>query len=365
MLFVWACGGAGGSELDGGDDAPDATTACPPGAIFTVAPVELDTVTSIVGMGWFASPGHIIPSDHGGMFLTGTAIPFRAAGDFVIVALRRTTYVVSPNRQGERDYAITYRSCGGEGGTFGHVASLTPELEAAITAPSCSMYTTIDETIESCTTQVQLQVAAGDLLGGVGGATAMVFDWGHLDENVTNYFVNPSRYAPATLHATCPYDRFEPALRDALLARMQRTAEPRCGEMELDVAGTAQGVWVDAANPVNQGGDERPFVTLGPQYDAPATLLRLALGPEALGGRERDVAREATGRKNRPFADVAADGQLHCYVTQGSPTESHLLALEPTGELRIELVAHAGGASPCDADPSSWAFTGAAMTFIR
>lgn len=344
----------------GGEEFP----ACPGGPIFSVSPVPLDAITSIVGMGWFTAPGHVVPSDHGGMFVKAEGVELRAPGAITIVALRRVTYAVSPNRQGVKDYAITYHACGREMGTFGHVASLTPDLEGRIGGAQCTTYSTAEETVETCTENVHIDVAAGDLLGAVGGASAEVVDWGHMDEARAHPFVNPSRFAPAVLHATCPYDRFEPPLRDLLVAKMQRTLEPRCGSMDIDVRDTAQGVWVDASNAVSQAGDERPFITLGPHYED-ETKLRLALGPEALGGRERDVPREPAGRKNRSFADVGPDGVIYCYVESTMSTESHLLGLDASGELRVELRAHAAGASPCDTDPSTWAFTPAAMTFIR
>jgi len=61
-------------------------------------------------------------------------------------------------------------------------------------------------------------------------------------------YVSGHRY-PQARWAICPQHLFVPALRDFLLARtgrngVWRTAEPVCGTMEIDVAGTAQGMWV-------------------------------------------------------------------------------------------------------------------------
>jgi len=356
-----------GADATSAPDASAAGDAAPDGGptyTFTVSPIDLGSIAYIVGMGTFGVPGHVIPNEHGGIFVTGQGVTLRSPGAIRIANLRRTTYLTSPTRQGEADYAIMYFAGTSEDGVFGHVTSLAPRFAALMSGLQCSTYSTDVETVESCSVNVSVDAAAGEALGTVGGATANVVDWGHHDSAITNAFANPSRYTPALLHAICPYDRFEPSVRAALTAKLQRTATPRCGEVAVDVAGTAQGVWVDATHATAQLGDETSFITLAPQYDDPVHTLRLAAAPIGIGGQQLDVAIAATGSKNRPFNTVTANGAITCYA-QDSGTASLFVALLPSGQLRVERVAHAAGQSPCDANPATWSFSGAAMNFIR
>lgn len=335
-----------------------------PAYLFTVSPIEESKIAYIIGMGTFGVPGHVIPNEHGGIFVNAQGVTLRSPGVLRVANLRRTRYVTSPTRQGESDYAIMYFAGSSEDGVFGHVTALSPRLDALMTGLQCSTYSTDVETVESCSVNVNVATTPGEALGTVGGATANVVDWGHHDAAITNAFANPSRYTPALLHAICPYDRFEPALRAALTAKLQRTAQPRCGEVAVDVPGTAQGVWVDATHAGAQLGDETSFITLAPQYDDPANVLRLAAAPAGIGARQLDVPLQPSGAKNRAFTSITANGAITCYA-EATGTASLFVALMPSGQLRVERVAHASGQSPCDATPSSWSFTGAAMNFVR
>ena len=355
---------------DGGDAAPPATDAAPPATdagpsfTFTVSPVDESKIAYIIGMGTFGVPGHVIPNEHGGIFLNAQGVTLRAPGVLRIANLRRTRYLTSPTRQGEADYAIMYFAGTSEDGVFGHVTSLAPRFDALMTGLQCSNYSTDVETVESCSVNVNAVTTPGEPLGTVGGPTANVVDWGHHDANVTNPFANPSRYTPALLHTVCPYDRFEPTLRASLTAKLQRTATPRCGEVAVDVPNTAQGVWVDARNAGSQLGDETSFITLAPQYDDPTNRLRLAAAPAGIGARQLDVVIENSGSRNRPFTTITPNGAITCYVEAGG-TASLFVALRTNGQLRVERVAHGAGSSPCNGDPASWAFSAAAMDFVR
>jgi len=337
---------------------------CPTGAVFTASPVDPAQIDEVFGIGTFGAPGHVIPNEHGGIWVQGKDVPFLAPSAGRISTLRRTVFTRSSWRQGEADYAISFRPCAGQESVFGHVASLSPELEALVGSGDCSSYDTDSETVESCNVQVSIKVQAGQQLGTVGGDTNRGFDWGHHVDTHVNHFANPSRLAPPVLHAVCPYDGYEGLLRDTLYAKIKRTGEPRCGTLELDKEGTAQGIWVDKANQANQGGDERMFVTLGPNYDSPDLAQRLALAPASLGGAQVDVPISHDGRKNRAFNEVAADGTVFCYVAQDAVV-SFFLALSSAGELRIERVPHGLGASPCDGDPAAWNVSSAATTLVR
>jgi hypothetical protein len=326
--------------------------------------VPADAIDEVFGIGMFGAPGHVIPSEHGGIWVTGQGVTFMAPAAGRITELRRTRYVSSTFRQGETDHAISFIPCAGQQSVFGHVATLAPELDALVIGGECSSYSTDAETVEACRVQVSVKVQEGQVLGTVGGASNRGVDWGHHVEGHLNQFANPSRVTFDTLHAVCPYEQYEGALRDTLFSKLKRTGEPRCGTVELDRPGTAQGVWADKAAQGNQAGDERMFVTLGPQYNAPDTQQRLALAPASLGGREVDVPVEHAGRKNRAFAEVTADGAVYCYGSEYVDMDI-LLALTAGGELKLERVPRGAGGTPCEGDPSSWTLSPAAVALVR
>ena len=73
----------------------------------------------------------------------------------------------------------------------------------------------------------------------------------------------------------------------------------------------------------------------------------------------------SAGRVNRAFRDVTADGQIYCYVSSPTlATNSYFIRLSGS-VLTAQRIAHGFGASPCSADPPTWAFDGTAVTFIR
>jgi hypothetical protein len=141
-----------------------------------------------------------------------------------------------------------------------------------------------------------------------------------------------------------------------------------CGSMNVDVAGTAAGVWVLQSAPVNQEGDETNFVALTPHPLYPQSAQTFSLGPAALAPTFGNLARypvTASGRVNRRFSDLTGDGQVYCYNFDTAGSNFSYFVRLSGSVLTIQKVAHGFGATPCGADPSSWAFDGSAQAFIR
>jgi hypothetical protein len=138
--------------------------------------------------------------------------------------------------------------------------------------------------------------------------------------------------------------------------------------MEVDVAGTAQGIWVEAARASEpNSADESRFVTLADDpYKAPARQV-VPAGPAALGAAITSVPVQAAGRVNLRFAALPGDGRVHCYYSydRSTPFRSYLVAQQPSGELLVQLVSHADGATPCNADPSTWQLGASAVRLVR
>jgi hypothetical protein len=347
---------------------------CPAAPYFSQFPIDLDQIEHVSVLGGFSPPGHTIPTDHLGVYLKGVAIPFRAPANLQLWNLRRVTYVASPTRQGETDFAVEFKLCDTIVGIFGHMPTLSSRLMAMIQSPHCDRYSTADETVEACIMQniAGVTLAAGEVLGTVGGKSAGAFDFDLYDYNHMNRFTNPERVAFLGRHAICPLEQFAGTDREFLLSHVSangqglRTAEPRCGTMDVDVEGTAQGLWVTKSNPINQMGDESAFVTLALDPGQPDDHLALAAGASGLGARLYRFPRLHSGRHNRDYAEIPSDGTIHCYDGDPYlPTTAILLSLDTSREVTLERVEATQGISACAHDPSTWAHTPAAIKYIR
>lgn len=71
---------------------------------------------------------------------------------------------------------------------------------------------------------VWIPVEAGEVIGRSAGG-----DMGTYDRETILNFIRPERYEPLMLHAICPLDYFEPALREKLYEKVLRKGEPRGG----------------------------------------------------------------------------------------------------------------------------------------
>ena len=368
-----ACGGDGPTGI--------AAEGCGPLPYFTTLPVALADVDFIAVVGGLGAPGHTLPTAHAGFLLKTEGASVFAPGDIQVSNVRRVTYLQSPNRQGERDYALFFSVCKDVEGWLGHLTTLAPGIPDNAAGSNCQTYSTALETVESCTENLSgFTLSAGQPIG-TGGLSIehglMGLDFGLLDFRVDNFYVTPSRHPQNSFHAVCPYDYFDPTNRQALLARIRDgsrpnevlTGEPRCGTMEVDVAGTAKGVWAEQGVTGQVQGDETRYITLANYPYNPQQKLALSLGPVALGARVAVVQRETSGRVNRAFEQVAGDGLAYCYNTT-DPSDfgfgsSWLVSLASSGTLRMEWIQHPGTPGPCVADPTTWQFGAAAMSFVR
>jgi len=352
--------------------------ACGAPPYFTVLPVAPEDIDGITVVGGLGAPTHTLPTAHAGMYLARAGVPVRAPGAMAVTGLRRTTYVVSPNRQGEQDYAVEFRVCREVTGWFGHLTALASTIPTDQLAwTGCQTYSTADETVEACSANPRDLVleAGADLgTGGLSAALGLGLDFGLLDSRVRHFYAAPHRYPENTFHAVCPWERFDAGSQALLFAKLRDLSrpavvpagEPRCGTMAVDGLGTAKGVWAEADVTGPVAGDERRYITLADYPYRPQDELALSLGPQDLGAAVAVVPRQPTGRVNRAFEEVTADGVVYCYapVAPGA-VASWLLALTASEALMIERVSHGAGASPCGAPPTTWSFGGGAVRMVR
>lgn len=355
------------------DDAPTGPQAesCGPGPYLSVLPIPEIDLESVPVFGGMDAPGHVLPTPHGALFSDRAGLPLRAPADLTITNLRRVRGT-GPSVPMTEDYAISFQLCMEMAGWFGHVVSLSPTFAPADgDYTECESYSVPWGQVESCEArELDIQVSAGDEIGTVDHFV----DMGMTDERVTNFYLSPDRFPSATQHAVCMWEQFDAPLQAVLFSRLRDgrrpsvvpTGEPRCGTMEIDVAGTAKGVWAETGvGPVS--GDERGYIALADYPYRPHQELVLSLGPDGLGARLAIVPQLASGRANVPFEQVMQDGLIYCYGPEVDPpsTNSWFLQLTSETELTIEWLTHEAGASPCDDDPTTWALGASAVAMVR
>jgi hypothetical protein len=359
---------AGCQGQPGAGDAAD----CPAPPYFTVLPVDESAIASTTVIGGFSPPAHTLPSDHSGMYLDGQGIPLRAPGAATLVSIRRTRYLASTFRTGAQDFALDLSICGAVRVSFGHIVTLPDALAALIQPGGCQQYSTANETVEACYTRVSRPIAAGDPLGTVGGPTAGAFDFGVYDSRHHNAFANPQRHNGQMQTALCPWELFADGPRALLLGRVgsgsqRRMGDPPCGTMEVDLPGTAQGMWIREGATAS-GGDESPYLTLTHDVVRPAEKLFFSIGLPELGPGAYTSPRPAAGARPPDFAEVRPGGAPACWEVQSgvfrpspAPRLSFRIALGSDGRLRVEK---REDETACD-DPQDWMPGPGALSFVR
>lgn len=170
----------------------------------------------------------------------------------------------------------------------------------------------------------QVHLDAGDAIGGyVHGINSVAFDFIVKDDDVTNEFAEPARYADSNvLHVVCPYRYYTPALRSAfeeLLGAPGTGPVPRttCGSVALDVTGALAGQWfldpdvsTGRGNISLEGGYGNPHA-IGKNPDQSITFGNI--GPSHQGYR---LYRDASS-----WVDPAEVTDRHCYqlASNGAP----------------------------------------------
>lgn len=375
VLSLSACGGGGSnnnssSGNSSGSSLDIACTAEP----FSVLPVDLSAIKNVTPIGNMGPPTHTLPSDHVGFYLNSGVATLYAPGRVRIDYIGRAKYLVSPFRQGTSDYSIGYSICNSMTGALGHIKTLRQDLDDIInsSAANCDTYSTADETIQSCMVSTKVDLNPGDMIGTVNGPAA--FDMGVNDSRVEYHSVNPDRYWYGENHATCPYQLFQTDLRDQLFALIGdgvtvSTEQPVCGTMDVDVAGTASGKWIQKNAPAGYQSDESYYAVLAPYPFNEQTKTGLSFGPASLRSSTYDLIsypNQTSGQVNRPPVAIGPDGLIYCYVHDAAvSTESFFVSLSPETVLTVERLSHAAGASPCSNAPDTWAFSSAALQFIR
>lgn len=297
--------------------------------VLTASPINPNAIRWITPLGNLNPPHHALPTDH---------IYF---------------YIADPD---ERESPIDLRTEVVAPGA-GTVSAIIRDLSGV---PDTGIYVSVSADITYYLGHVipDIQIAIGTVLqagqhiGTTGTAYAM--DLGVINRNVTQSFVNPSRYIDNTLHADGPLKYYGGVLQSLLYLKTHRL-QPECdGKINYDIAGRLSGNWYTIS-----GTTTLSFV--GDTYDP--TQIRLSVPFGMKPGVEGGVASVDPGDP-QPSDISAASGPIVYTLTSA---RTNLPAVgAPLGYLLVQMLddTHVK-AEPFGINDYPRGFTAGALAFSR
>ncbi|MBI5037644.1 MAG: hypothetical protein HZC01_02995 [Candidatus Kerfeldbacteria bacterium] len=324
--------------------------------LFTVFPLKDGDFYQITALGNLNPTGHTLPTDH--LYVATTdaqyftpglksnAKPLIAPADMWIVGVQS-----SEESGGITDYSIEFSPCKEVKGKFGHIGSIAQNIQAEMDAleKNCNEYETGGKTYRSCSYMgMNIEVNAGEEIGTVGdGRSAMLDIWlsDYREPQVNR--ANPDRWSTDRNFVSCFLDYYPTEQKDQYYDLIigpdngKRTKEPRCGTVDVDIVGTAQGVWFYDLQGQLQGED--PHLALAYdniQTDKQVFSVGTSASSAGIESGFYSFVPASSGTINRDFSQVTADGTIYCYDTtsyRGGGARMSILATMPTAEtLRIK-----------------------------
>jgi hypothetical protein len=351
--------------------------------VFDRLPLATADFIAFRPLGFVSIPIHVFPAKHSAFARsapgdTRPPAPVVFPGHAWVTGVNEATFLAS----GEVGYSVTFRPCRDLRASFGHIGTVDSALRTAMSAvtPTCQEVDTgpASGIVRKCEYGLMHEVASGDPVG-MSDHYAGV-DMPLLDYRVAAAFVRPEHYNYEWLLYVSPLDQFTPAARAALTPMIrsldgttQRTAEPLGGSYVQDVAGTAQGNWFLPDRNLANSGDVGSFVALvHDNVDPTQPIFAIGIAVPSIAAGLYSFTPAASGRANRDFADVTADGQVTCYdafvsgrtagaLPVGEPPGAILVAMPDAETLLIEGVAE----DTCAGDHAAWTMSAAATRFVR
>lgn len=234
-LILPGCGGISGLP----DTAP----------VFQYSPLALEEINYIVPLGNFNPPGHALPTDHEYFYYDSSQThDLFAPGDGVLYQVQRKTYIPDPSTGIQYTDDGLFIQYGGKVHLIlGHVATLSQEISGVLGE------------IKEGMTKCNIKIKAGQLLGKVGGEGMPVtaLDFWCVNTSIKPSYVRPERYPDDSKYAVDGLQYYAEPLKSELYGKIQRTAEPLCGQYDYDIEGKLAGNWFRDGVPVDewQGAD--------------------------------------------------------------------------------------------------------------
>jgi hypothetical protein len=161
----------------------------------------------------------------------------------------------------------------------------------------------------------------------------------------------------------CAVDYLPPDVRASVhdlfgFGGQRRTAEPVCGTIMQDIAGTAQGRWF-----INDEWNEQLHLALvRDQLDPSIGVFSVGTSIPSLPWDLYRFNPVDVGRVNLDFPHIGVDGLIYCYSPTSTNPNRYLVYIQLLTNTRLRIEGKPGMA--CGA-PESWAFTAGAVDFDR
>jgi len=347
---------------------------CDDKAIFTISPIEIENLSSIIPLGALSPSSHIFPTDHiyfrikkiEGADRTEPVTLF-SPGDLTIVGVRATEQV----KAGITDYALFLEppNCPEISVMFIHASSLEEELFGDVYSYSewseDSEYTTGDEIYRTWSKSYRIKVKGGDVLGTAGGNPGQealdlgVYDTRHLPDQIAN----PERWSGLRyLHTVCPLSFYEEgAVRDDLWELVegydQGGIDATCGSVLQDIPGTAQGCWFQEG--VDETYPEDPHLALVRSTVRPTEIVfSVGNSIKNLQSRRYEFMPTDSGPLNRAFSEIIPDSKTYGFQVDGY---EGIIIIKMPNSKTLWIEALESGTQ----DSSTWKFTTNKAVFIR
>jgi hypothetical protein len=344
------------------------------------SPINIDQLSTIIPLGNFAPPGHVIPTEH--MYYNYLNIPL---ADGTPTPAKTTLYVPADmtvtritlfdNQSATKpfdSYRLDFTVCKEVTGYFIHILQLNDKLKAAMSKPYDQTQTSdagggmLEHTYGKV---VDVKLTAGEVLGSGGGGAGLPggLDIGLYDSRTAMpTFANPERWKQDN-KIVCSLDYFPTDISKALYSHIGdytfkfiEPGDPKCGQVYQDIPGSAQGVWFGSDSPKDQIGEISHQLTLG------HSNFNHAKGTFALGDAVRQIGIDPTavyaftpttsGQQNLDFGLVKPGSTVYCYQTvnnNGEPTPGPVLILQLVDSNTLRL--GTTDTTVCGAGP--WIFT--------
>ena len=344
---------------------------------FTVPPVDLGKVKSVVPLGSYDPNRQIFPSprlkfslvEDAGKPVTANLV---SPGEIRVTSLVRVQNL-STNPV-ETEFEVVFQPCQDLEGVFARVQSLRAELmnlAGDFDSGTCVEATTGGQNFRRCSKALVAEFSANATMGVVGGRSqASFFELGLRDARAPDLvFAKPERIDRFAsrfddFHTVCPLNYFVTGLRGEMELKLgnlagteTRTLDPLCGTSAQDVPGKAMGRWYKPATPLLP---QDPHLHLGvdPIHPDRGAFTFGESVPGLSGVLSYTVSTDLSSRRNLSTNQISSDGQVYCFdAFSGGGTV--LLQMASAEELRIQK----GPNGNCGSAP--YAFSGTPVSFVR
>lgn len=284
---------------------------------FTIFPVAIAAISSIIPLGNLNPTGHTFPTDHCYINLVSNTTPTSvwAPGNVKLFNISRSQrFKENTTELIGQDYTLMLSVNATYYIRFDHLSALSPTINNLLSSAienDCNTYNTGGVTYKQCRFAVNLPITAGTEMGKVGGQSSIAgLDFGAYTHGV----LSPNG-------VVCPFTFFKQTIFDSFKSKFgngfkQRTTPPLCGTVLQDVVGTLKGRWLKQGQPYYPEDPHIAFV--GDNIDPSIPAISVGKSQPGLPPQvytyKSSLAFVAVGSNiNYPFTNVTNDGKTYCF----------------------------------------------------